>query len=63
MGFLGVMQDPHGAAFCVPELNLNLWLLPGLLGRRVVYLDIGIHLASSDRSGALLVRAPPTRRH
>jgi hypothetical protein len=50
MGFLGVMQDPHGAAFCVPELNVNLWLLPGLLGRCVVYLDIGIHLQAPPES-------------
>jgi hypothetical protein len=50
MGFLGVMQDPHGAAFCVPELNVNLWLLPGLLGRRVVYLDIGIHLQAPSEA-------------
>lgn len=47
MGFLGIMQDPHGGAFQVPELNANLWALPGLLGRRVVYLDIGIHLQAS----------------
>jgi len=44
MGFLGIMQDPNGAAFRVSELNVNLWVLPGLLGRRVVYLDVGIHL-------------------
>jgi hypothetical protein len=50
MGFLGIMQDPNGAAFCVPELNVNLWVLPGLLGRRVVYLEVGIHLQAPSEA-------------
>ncbi len=50
MGFLGIMQDPHGAPFCVPELNVNLWVLPGLLGRRVVYLEVGIHLQAPSEA-------------
>jgi hypothetical protein len=35
----------------VPELNVNLWVLPGLLGRRVVYLDVGIHLQAPPAAG------------
>src|SRR6266540_7218458 len=50
MGFLGIMQDPDGAPFCVPELNVNLWVLPGLLGRRVVYLEVGIHLQAPSEA-------------
>jgi hypothetical protein len=50
MGFLGIMRDPRGVAFQLPELNVNLWVLPGLFGRRVVYLDVGIHLRAPSES-------------
>jgi hypothetical protein len=50
MGFLGIVQDPFGPAFKVPELHVNLWVLPGLLGRHVVFLDVGMHLQASEEA-------------
>jgi hypothetical protein len=46
MGFLGIVLAPDGPKFEVPEVHINLWVLPGLLGRHVVYFDIGIHLCA-----------------
>lgn len=50
MGFLGIVRSPNGPLFEVPELHINLWVLPGLLGRHVVYLDVGIHLRADPET-------------
>jgi hypothetical protein len=52
MGFLGKRRDPAGPDFMVPELHVNLLLLPGLFGRQVILIDLGIHL-QVDAGGPL----------
>jgi hypothetical protein len=44
MGFLGIRRDPAGPDFMVPEMHVNLLLLPGLFGRQVTLIDLGLHL-------------------
>lgn len=49
MGFFAVMSAGAGAAeLIVKKLDVNVWLLPGLPGRRVIYCDVGLKLQVGD---------------
>jgi hypothetical protein len=46
MGFFAVLGD-HSSVH-VARMDINIWCLPGLLGRRVLYCDIGLELQALD---------------
>ncbi|MFK0249712.1 hypothetical protein ACIQUM_33855 [Amycolatopsis azurea] len=44
MGFFCVLRENDDVDFDVEKLDLNVWVLPGILGRRVMFCDVGLKL-------------------
>lgn len=49
MGFFAILRkDGDRSDLEVVECHLNLWVLPGLLGERPFYCDVGLHIRTGD---------------
>lgn len=54
MGYFAVLSLPDGPSFRVCRCHLNLWSLAGAVpGRRLWYLDIGLHLEAPEQAASV----------
>jgi hypothetical protein len=58
MGFFAVLRDGDARPFAVSHLHLNVWALPGLLGRTVFLCDVGLRLRPSGPLTSLQLGVP-----
>jgi len=50
--FFCVLRQPGNLNFSVQKLDINLWILPGIIGRRVMFCDVGVKLIIESPSTA-----------